>query len=47
MNPIKAIVQEPYEAPAIQDITPVSVVRGDDSQSIGVDGDDEFDIGAD
>lgn len=44
MNPIKAIVQEPYEAPAIQDITPVSVVRGDD-QSPGVEGDDEHDIG--
>ena len=43
MNPNNAIVQEPYEAPAIQDITPVTVVRGD-TQSPGVDGDDEIDI---
>ena len=43
MNPNNAIVQEPYEAPAIRDITPVTVVRGQ-TQSPGVQGDEEIDI---
>lgn len=43
MNPNNAIVQEPYEAPAIRDITPVTVVRGDGT-SPGVNGDEEIDV---